>query len=109
MTVTTGTLMVSTHLPGTQTHLFAEYELDDARKALRNAWEYGRGVADWPAERGMVAKLSMGNRLANYGSAGVIVEITPDGRVVWRVEFGDRLLGLNTLVADLYALNRGPR
>ena len=56
----------------------------------------------------MVVRLPGGNRLGNYGPSGVIVEVTEDEQVAWRVDY-DRLLGNNVLVDDLYALNRGPQ
>jgi hypothetical protein len=59
---------------------------------------------------------SNGNVLANYGSDGVIKEITPDFQVVWKVRiyhFGagylqPKMVGHCTLLDDLYAINRGP-
>ena len=49
-----------------------------------------------------------GNTLGNYGPKGVIVEVTSDKEVAWRVDYDDKLLGNNILIDDLYALNRGP-
>ena len=47
-----------------------------------------------------------GNTLLNYGCGGVIREITPDGEVVWQVDTG-YLIGHQTQIEDLYAVNRG--
>lgn len=103
-----GTFMVSTHLPGTRTHLFTEYEIDDASKTLRSKWSFGRGTQDWADERGMAMRIPGGGVLGNYGPSGVIVEVSDELEVAWRVEFGEKLLGNNILIDDLYALNRGP-
>ena len=34
---------------------------------------------------GQFSRLENGNRLINYGSAGVLQEVTEDGEVVWEV------------------------
>lgn len=124
-----GTLLVSSHRVGTQTHLFNEFEIDDATKSLRLVWSYGDGVTtDYAIERGMVERVEGStNRIANYGPTGVIVELTEAGEVAWRVKFSDNVLPSrslvgtplpamtrgnlvhhNVLIDDLYALNRGP-
>ena len=61
------------------------------------------------------AVLANGNTLANYGSGGVIREITPDKQTAFHVKFdapnGDdfynKMVGHNELIDDLYALNGG--
>ncbi len=105
---TEGTFMVSSHIPGTNTHLFMEYTIDDSTQTLTEVWSYGEGVNDWPDERGMAMRLPGGNTLGNYGPTGVIVEVTYGKEVAWRVDFHDKLLSNNILTNDLYALNRGP-
>ncbi|TPV92678.1 MAG: hypothetical protein B7733_24425 [Myxococcales bacterium FL481] len=104
-----GTFMVSSHLPGTESHRFMEFEVDEAAQTLRRIWDYGEGTTDWAEERGMVARVPGGNAIANYGPTGIIVEVTPDQQVAWRIVFPDRLLGNNILIDDLHALNRGPQ
>lgn len=124
-----GTLMVSSHRAETEVHLFNEYEIDDSAMELRLLWTYGDDAGDdYAAERGMAALVEDStNRLANYGPTGVIVEVTEDGEVAWRVKFSDNelasrsidatplpegtrgnLIHNNVLLNDLYALNRGP-
>lgn len=105
-----GTLMVSSHLPDTDTHLFMELALEREQNRLTRVWSYGEDSSDWPPERGMAMKIpgGEGQVLGNYGPEGIIVEITPDKREVWRVEFGAHLLSHSLLLDDLYALNRGP-
>ena len=56
-----------------------------------------------------------GNVLANYGTGGVIREITPDKRTAFHVKFDstrgndffNKMVGHNVLIDDLYALNGG--
>ena len=65
--------------------------------------------------KGMVILLPNGNYLANYGTGGVIREITPDKKTAFYVKFdvttGDdffnKMVGNNVLIDDLYALNGG--
>ncbi len=119
-----GTLLVSTHLPGFEDfettpgdyqHAFVEFELDRANEQLVEVWRYTEGP-EWPRSRGMVVKLANGNYLGNYGTHGVIREVTADKQTVFHVKFehdGDndyynKLVGNNEYIADLYALNGGP-
>jgi hypothetical protein len=61
----------------------------------------------------MAIRLPNGNTLANYGTGGVIREITPSHRTVWLVKLdvpeGDdaynKMVGNIELIDDLYALN----
>jgi hypothetical protein len=120
----TGTLLVSTHapgcgsevVPGPYRHGFVEFEIDDESKTLVERWRY-TGGPEWPRAKGMAIRLSNGNTLVNYGTGGVIREVTPGGRTVFGVKFdvpfGDdrfnKMVGHNVLIDDLYALNGGPR
>jgi hypothetical protein len=121
----TGTLIVSSHMPGyegfNQTptanqHAFIEFAIDRDAQTLTELWRYTEGP-EWPRSRGMALRLENGNTLANYGTGGVIREITPDKQTVFYVKFdipsGDdaynKLVGHNFLVNDLYALNGGPQ
>lgn len=117
-----GTLLVSTHLPdypdgskaGPKQHAFEEFEIDRANKKLVKKWSYGEG-AEWAGFKGFNRRLANGNTLVNYGSGGVIREVTPDGKTVYEVKFdvatGDdyynKMVGDTLLVSDLYALNGG--
>jgi len=117
-----GSLLVSSHMPGcTRTevpvahqHAFVEFDVDRTRQRLTEKWRYTDGP-EWPRAKGMAIRVSNGNTLANYGTGGVIREITPDKRTAWHVKFdvpeGDdffnKMVGHNELIDDLYALN-GP-
>jgi len=117
-----GTLLVSTHLSafpegssaGANQHAFVEFTIDRTAKRLTEKWSYTG--AYWPLSRGMALRLGNGNTLVNYGTNGIIQEITPDKRIVFQVKFDhptgtndfyNRLVGHNVMVDDLYALNGG--
>ena len=118
-----GTLLVSTHLTafpegssaGANQHAFVEFTIDRTAKRLTEKWSYTG--AYWPLSRGMALRLANGNTLVNYGTNGIIQEITPDKRIVFQVKFDhpsgndfyNRLVGHNLMVDDLYALNGGPK
>lgn len=117
-----GTLILSTHLPaypdGTPAapkhHAFAEFEIDRANKRLTEKWVYSDGD-EWCMYKGFALRLANGNTLGNYGTGGVIREITPDKKTVFHVkfdvatgdDFNNKMVGNNLYVADLYALNGG--
>jgi hypothetical protein len=117
-----GTLILSTHLPqypfGTPAapkhHAFAEFTIDRTAKKLTETWVYSDGT-EWAMFKGYAIRLANGNTLGNYGTGGVIREITPDKRTAFHVSFpvtpGDgydnRMVGNTVLVTDLYALNGG--
>jgi hypothetical protein len=118
-----GTLLVSSHMPGFSDtrmpvagqHAFVEFDIDRVSRRLVERWYYNNGP-EWAMYRGMAIRLANGNTLANYGTGGVIREITPSKQTVFYAKFdaptGDdffnKMLGLNVLVDDLYALNGGP-
>jgi hypothetical protein len=117
-----GTLLVSSHMPGfddTYTpvagqHAFVEFTIDRQNRQLVETWFYNEGP-EWAMYKGMAIRVANGNTLANYGSGGVIREITPDKRTAFHVKFdapnGDdfynKMVGHNELIDDLYALNGG--
>jgi hypothetical protein len=117
-----GTLMVSSHEPGHDDtymatagdHQFQEWRIDRTARTLTQVWMYNTGQ-EWAMWKGMAIKLANGNVLANYGSGGVIREITQDKTTVFYVKFDDpdgndfynKYVGNNVFVADLYALNGG--
>jgi hypothetical protein len=118
-----GTLLVSTHLPGfpydsttpgPYQHAFEEFDIDRANQKLTLKWAYRAGP-EWPLGKGMALRLANGNTLVNYGTGGVIREVTPDQQTAFEVKFdvatGDdffnKMVGNNVFVDDLYALNGG--
>ena len=121
-----GTLLVSTHLPqytkdspaGPSQHAFEEFMIDRTNKRLTRVWIFGDAAADgpeWAASRGEAVRLENNNTLVNYGTGGVIREVTPAKKTVFYVKFDissandyfNKLVGHNFLIDDLYALNGG--
>ena len=117
-----GTLLVSSHMPGYEDtdspvagkHAFMEFTIDRANRTLVEKWIYNEGP-EWAMYKGMAIRLANGNTLANYGTGGVIREITPDKQTVFHVKFDapsgndffNKMVGHNVLIDDLYALNGG--
>jgi hypothetical protein len=117
-----GTLMLSSHKPGhddtyTATagdHEFQEWTIDRTNRRLTLLWSYNAGP-EWAMWKGMTIKLANGNVLGNYGSGGVIREITQDKATVFHVKFDapitddnyNNYVGNNFFVSDLYAMNGG--
>lgn len=120
-----GTLLVSAHLPGypdgtaagPNHHAFEEFSIDRAARTLTQKWIYSDGP-EWAAAKGFAIRLANGNTLVNYGTGGVIREVTPDKKTVFQVKFAaqepsaspyfGRMVGNTVYVDDLYALNGGP-
>ncbi len=107
-----GTLMVSSHMPNSNSqHAFLEFEIDRASETLTEKWVYSEGN-EWADAMGEASYIEDGggNIIANYGADGVIKEITQDKNVAWKVRFdatGSHMVGHNTMVDDLYALCQG--
>ncbi len=100
-----GTLLVSTkdQEEGHET-LVREYRVD-AEGPLEALWSFGGGEGLYAETAGEAHRLANGNTLHNYGSDARLREVTPDGEVVWEVDWdADYLLGRTVFVEDLYAL-----
>jgi len=50
---------------------------------LEETWTHGRGEGLWGLALGEARQLTDGNVLCNFGTAGVVREITPEGQVAW--------------------------
>jgi hypothetical protein len=100
--------------PTENQHAFVEFAIDRDNETLTEVWRYTEGT-EWARSRGMAIRLENGNTLANYGTGGVIREITADKQTAFEVKFDieggndfyNKLVGHNVLVADLYDLNGG--
>jgi hypothetical protein len=117
-----GTLMVSSHMPGYEVtsnpvanqHAFLEFTVDKTARRLTERWRYTDGP-EWAHAKGFAIRLANGNTLANYGTGGVIREITADKRTVFHAKFDtpgandfyNKMVGNTWLIDDLYALNVG--
>ena len=116
-----GTLLISTHAPGHEAtevpgeHRFVEFEIDRENNRLTEKWVYGEGVGDWPMYKGEAHRTENGNTLLNYGTGGIIREVTPAGETAWHVkwdaDFSDdrfnKMVGHTVLLDDLYPLCEG--
>jgi len=80
-------LMLSTDEEVKQTWA-VEYLVDPDARVLREVWRHGDDESIYAQYQGGVRILSNGNRLVNFGSAGVLQEVTEDGDVVWEVRGG---------------------
>ena len=68
----------------TNTTIAVEYSIDREAGILTPIWRYDGGISS--NYMGQFSRLSNGNRLINYGAAGVIQEVTPEGEVVWELQ-----------------------
>ncbi len=87
-----------------------EYVVDDDTQTLTNVWSFGEGEGLHAHTAGEAWRLDNGNTLHNYGSWGVIREVTPKGEIAWEVDWRsdvpdvlDRLIGRSHFISDLYA------
>lgn len=98
-------LLVSTHDRDGTGQFIREYVVDVDDNTLR-------AVVSIPTGRyaefgGQAQPLPSGNYLWELGTAGSIMEVTPEGTVVWEAGWSDHLVGHVTPIADLYALTTG--
>ena len=99
-----GTLLTSTEGEGgAHETVVREYRLDTASKTLVQVWSFGEGEGIYGDVMGEAHRLANGNTLHNLGSATRIREVTPDGVVVWDVNWRAETMGRSTPIADLYA------
>ncbi len=108
-----GNLMVSTHILGESGQQRArELVVDWDTQTMIDVWNYGEGVDEYATYGGEAIRLDNGNTLICYGTGGSIREVTRDKEIAWNIQWvsgsHSHLLGHNTLMDDLYALNRGP-
>ncbi len=115
------TLLVSSHAPGHEDkdevgeHRFIEFEIDRENRRLVERWVYGEGMDEWPKFKGEAQRLEGGNTLVNYGTGGVIREVTPDKETVWHIKWDadfkddhfNKMVGHIIPLDDLYTLCRG--
>jgi hypothetical protein len=76
------TLTLINHYPNVTRAV--EYTIDRTAQTITPTWAFEDGVR--ATFMGQFFRLENGNRLINYGSAGVIQEVTPSGEVVWEVQ-----------------------
>jgi hypothetical protein len=99
----TGTLLTSTHVSeeGQET-VVREYELDAANSTLHLVWDFGVGDGLWGAQLGEAHRMPGGNTLHNLGTYPRLREATPQGEVVWDIEWPPSTIGRSVWIDDPY-------
>ncbi len=100
-----GTLLLSTETEeGAHETIVREYRLDEENEQLVEIWNFGIGDGIWADNMGEAHRLPGGNTLHNTGETARLREVTPDGEVVWDIDWGGpRVIGRSTPISDLYA------
>ncbi len=101
-----GTLLVGTHVPDLmQQHRIREYTVDEDAEQLTEIWSWGEGQELFAQYQGEAQRFDSGNTLMNFGSAGAMREVAPDGELLWVIDWQEPwLLGHTTVFDDLWAL-----
>lgn len=107
-----GTLIASTWQGRTGgSTVVREYVVDEPAATLREVWNMGVGDGVYGEFMGEPWRLPGGNTLHNTGSLPRVREGTPEGDIVWDVDWSERAgspddawLGRSTPIEDLYAL-----
>ncbi len=102
-----GTLITSSHSTADSDEcVVREYELDAGAETLHEVWSFGVGLGVEAEIMGEVHRLPGGGTLHNYGSGARVREATPEGDVVWDLQWDEALeLGRTTPLEELYALS----
>jgi hypothetical protein len=80
----------------------SEFEVDPESRVLNEVWTYGRGEGLHAHALGEAHRLPNGNTLVNWGSEGLLREITPGGGVVWEMRAaGDAFFGRVVYLEDI--------
>ncbi len=105
-----GTLLVGTQLATRPLeHRFREYRLDEPQQRLEELRSWGEDWDLFAQYQGEALRLANGNTLMNFGSAGAIREVDPDGELVWSLSWPEPwMLGHMCPIEDLYALLPAP-
>ena len=82
-----GTLMVFTTplWDGGKSSIGIELDFDDQAMNAEVIWEYGYDLRYFTMVMGETTRLPNGNVLMNFGSKGIVEEVTPEGEPVWRI------------------------
>lgn len=100
-----GTLLLTAHVPGRTEQHIREFSI--AGGVATQVWDYVAEAGYYGVYAGEATRLPEGNTLVNFGTDGVLQEITPDKQVVWEIDWANHLPGHATPLDDLYALDRG--
>lgn len=99
-----GTLLLSTETSHNEEEtVVREYVIDEETKTLTEVWNFGIGDGLWSRNMGEAHRLPNGNTQHNYGETARLREATPEGTVVWDIDWGSpRVIGRTTPIRDLY-------
>jgi len=98
-----GTLLFTT-TPGDGKETWAvELAFDPETGEAERVWSWGEGEGFYARVLGEALRMDNGNTVVNFGSAGVVVELTPSGEVAWRLETpAGYFPGHLTYIRDIY-------
>ena len=101
-----GTLLLHSGVGGGHGTVAArEYQVDHDAETLTEIWRHESDDGGPGILNGDVWRLPGGNTLHTLGSGGMVKEITPDGDVVWHLDYeSERLMGSSAIIDDLYDL-----
>ncbi len=101
-----GTLLVGSQIASRPLeHRFREFRIDDEDEVLVELASWGDGWDLFAQYQGEAERLYNGNTLMNFGSAGAVREVTPDGELIWSLTWPESwMLGHMSLIGDLYDL-----
>ncbi len=103
-----GTILMVSTAPkenGKDETVAIEYQIDPDSGGLHEIWSYGRGMGLHAPYHGAARALPNGNRLVNFGAAGVIHEATAAGETAWAIDSTPAVaLGSSVMVDSLYDL-----
>ncbi len=79
------------------------YDVREPR-ALTETWTHGRGEGIFGMALGEARQLTDGNILCNFGTGGIVRELTPDGEIVWEYQVPMNMsLGQTRWLPDAYS------
>ena len=78
-------LTASGEIDGSMQTWASEYAVDESAGTLEEIWTYGRGEGFFAYALGGARRLDNGNTLVNWGTVGLLREVTPRGEVVWEM------------------------
>jgi hypothetical protein len=98
-----GTLLFTTTPGGGEETWAVELAFDADTGTAERIWSWGEGEGFYAQVLGEALRLPNGNTLVNFGSEGVVVEVTENGETGWRLETPTGYFpGHLTFIRDLY-------
>jgi hypothetical protein len=85
-----------------------EYAVDDDAQTIDEIWSHGDGEGHNVLVQGTARDLANGNRMINFGSVGLIREVTLDNEIVWEMSaFAGYAFGNTVPFSDLWEPGTG--